>query len=114
MKKITSLIIMLAFLLGGCYASFQPATVSVVRKPAYVYYDHIYGTNIYLPYRISPTSRYTFVRYVRNYRGKYKTYTRYYLKGRKTIRKIKNHRKRHPPAAKKRSKKQKKNKPRKH
>lgn len=114
MKKLSSLILILAFLLSGCYATISPSPVRVVEKPAYVYYDNLHGTRIYLPYRISSTPRYRYVRYIRNYRGKYRTYTRYYLNGQKRVRKVPSRTKRHPPAMKKHKKKQKKKKFRKH
>lgn len=117
MNKISSLIIMLVFLLSGCYASFQPASVQrvhVVKKNAYVYIDHMHGTEIYLPYRISVTSRYSFVRHIRNYRGRYRTHTRYFTSGRKKVNKPPKHRKRHPPSFKKQGKRHKKKKSNKH
>ena len=76
MNKLFSLSIILVFSLTGCFLSTIPEADS--PRPAYVYYDNAYGTYVHLPYKIKHVSpRYIFRRYIKNYRGHYKNYTRH-------------------------------------
>ena len=75
-KRLLSIVLVLVFTLTGCYATLTPS-VSYTTKPAYVYYDNLYGTYVYLPYKMKVvSSRYVFRRHIRDYRGRYKTYNR--------------------------------------
>jgi hypothetical protein len=75
-KRLLSVVLVLVFTLTGCFATLTPS-VSYTTKPAYVYYDNLYGTYVYLPYKMKVVSnRYIYRKHIRNYRGKYKTYNR--------------------------------------
>tara|TARA_R100000808_G_scaffold423_1_gene2296 strand:- start:1665 stop:1979 length:315 start_codon:yes stop_codon:yes gene_type:complete len=92
-KNLLSIIIVLIFALTGCVATITP-DVTYTKKPAYVYYDNLYGTYIYLPYKMRITSnRYIYRKHIKNYRGKYKAYKRnirfYKPKVKKTFKKSK-------------------------
>lgn len=75
-KKLFSIALALSFILTGCIASVAPRPV-YVKRPAYVYYDNLYGTYVYMPYKMRIVSnRYIYHRHIPDYRGKYKLYKR--------------------------------------